>query len=79
MLFDNFYASKADIKFNITSSGDVAKNIAKVVGPITAAEVEQINNVDAMNIDLTGVTSIEEGVKIQPLRKNAIIVISGTY
>lgn len=79
VLFDNIYASKADIKFNITTSGDVAKNIAKVVGPITAAEVEQINNVDAMNIDLTGVTSIEEGVKIQPLRKNAIIVISGTY
>lgn len=32
-----------------------------------------------MNIDLTGVKSIENGVTIQPLRKNAIIVISGTY
>lgn len=79
VLFDNIYASKADIKFNITTSGDVAKSIAKVVGPITAAEVEQINNVDAMNIDLTGATTIEEGITLQPLRKNAIIVISGTY
>lgn len=78
VLFDNIYASKADIKFNITTSGDVAKNVAKVVGPITAAEVEQINNVDAMNIDLTGVTSIEEGITIKPLRKNAIIVATGS-
>lgn len=66
---------KPDTKFNITTSG----NVAKVVGPVTAAEVEQINNVDVMNIDLTGVKSIENGVTIQPLRKNAIIVISGTY
>lgn len=66
---------KPDSKFNITTSG----NVAKVVGPVTAAEVEQINNVDVMNIDLTGVKSIENGVTIQPLRKNAIIVISGTY
>ena len=78
VLFDNIYASKADLKFNITTSGDVAKSIAKVVGPITAAEVEQINNVDAMNIDLTGVTSIEEGITIKPLRKNAIIVATGS-
>lgn len=66
---------KPDSKFNITTSG----NVAKVVGPVTAAEVEQINNVDVMNIDLTGVKSIENGVTITPLRKNAIIVISGTY
>ena len=66
---------KPDSKFNITTSG----NVAKVVGPVTAAEVEQINNVDVMNIDLTGVKSIEDGVTIKPLRKNAIIVISGTY
>ena len=65
---------KPDIKFNITTSG----NVAKVVGPVTAAEVEQINNVDVMNIDLTGVTSIEEGVTIKPLRKNAIIVATGS-
>ena len=32
-----------------------------------------------MNIDLTGATTIEEGITLQPLRKNAIIVISGTY
>ena len=65
---------KPDIKFNITTSG----NVAKVVGPVTAAEVEQINNVDVMNIDLTGVTTIEEGITIQPLRKNAIIVATGS-
>lgn len=74
MLFDNIYATKADIKFNITTSG----NVAKVVGHITAAEVEQINNVDAMNIDLTGVTTIEDGITIKPLRKNAIIVATGS-
>lgn len=74
VLFDNIYATKADIKFNITTSG----NVAKVVGPITAAEVEQINNVDAMNIDLTGATTIEEGITIKPLRKNAIIVATGS-
>lgn len=74
VLFDNIYASKADIKFNITTSG----NVAKVVGPITAAEVEQINNVDAMNIDLRGVSSIEEGVTLQPMHKNAIIVATGS-
>lgn len=78
VLFDNIYASKADIKFNITTSGDVAKSFAKVVGPITAANVKQINNVDAMNIDLTGVTSIEEGITIKPLRKNAIILATGS-
>ena len=65
---------KPDSKFNITTSG----NVAKVVGPVTAAEVEQINNVDAMNIDLTGVTTIEEGITLQPLRKNAIIVATGS-
>ena len=74
VLFDNIYATKADIKFNITTSG----NVAKVVGPITAAEVKQINNVDAMNIDLTGVTTIEKGITIKPLRKNAIIVATGS-
>lgn len=74
VLFDNIYATKADIKFNITTSG----NVAKVVGPITAAEVEQINNVDAMNIDLTGVTTIEKGITIKPLRRNAIIVATGS-
>lgn len=74
VLFDNIYATKADIKFNITTND----NVAKVVGPITAANFEQINNVDAMNIDLTGVTTIEEGITIQPLRKNAIIVATGS-
>lgn len=74
VLFDNIYATKADIKFNITTSG----NVAKVVGPITAAEVEQINNVKAMNIDLRGVSSIEKGITIKPLRKNAIIVATGS-
>lgn len=74
VLFDNIYATKADIKFNITTND----NVAKVVGPITAANFEQINNVDAMNIDLTGVTTIEEGITVQPLRKNAIIVATGS-
>ena len=74
VLFDNIYATKADITFNITTSG----NVAKVVGPVTAANVDQINNVDAMNIDLQGVSSIEEGVTLQPMHKNAIIVATGS-
>lgn len=74
VLFDNIYATKADIKFNITTSG----NVAKVVGPITAAEVEQINAADAMAIDLTGVTSIADNVEITPSNVNAIIIVSGT-
>lgn len=69
-----FYKESAD-EIDITING----NVAKVTGPITTANVEEINNKDVMNIDLTGVKSIEDGVTIQPLRKNAIIVISGTY
>ncbi len=73
-----FYKESAD-EIDITING----NVAKVTGPITTANVEEINNKinnkDVMNIDLTGVKSIENGVTIQPLRKNAIIVISGTY
>ena len=74
VLFDNIYATKADIKFNITTSD----NVAKVVGPITAAEVEQINAADAMAINLTGVSSITDDVVITPSKVNAIIIVSGT-
>ena len=74
VLFDNIYATKADIKFNITTND----NVAKVVGPITAAEVEQINAADAMAIDLTGVSSIADNVIITPSNVNAIIIVSGT-
>ena len=69
-----FYKKSAD-EIDVTING----NVAKVTGPITTANVKEINNKDVMNIDLTGVKSIENGVNIQPLRKNAIIVISGTY
>lgn len=69
-----FYKESAD-EMVVTING----NVAKVTGPITTANVKEINNKDVMNIDLTGVKSIEDGVTIQPLRKNAIIVISGTY
>lgn len=69
-----FYKKSAD-EIDVTING----NVAKVTGPITTANVEEINNKDVVNIDLTGVKSIENGVTIQPLRKNAIIVISGTY
>lgn len=69
-----FYKKSAD-EIDVTING----NVAKVTGPITTANVKEINNKDVMNIDLTEVKSIENGVTIQPLRKNAIIVISGTY
>lgn len=68
-----FYKESAD-EIDITING----NVAKVTGPITTANVEEINNKDVMNIDLTGVKSIEDGVTIQPLRKNAIIVATGS-
>ena len=69
-----FYKKSAD-ETGVT----INKNVAKVAGPVTAANVKQINSADVMNIDLTGVTSIENGVTIQPKHKNAIIVVSGTY
>lgn len=69
-----FYKKSAD-EIDVT----INKNVAKVAGPVTAANVKQINSADVMNIDLTGVTSIEKGITIQPKRKNAIIVVSGTY
>ena len=68
-----FYKKSAD-ETDVT----INKNVAKVAGPVTTANVEQINSADVMNIDLTGVTSIEEGVTIKPLRKNAIIVATGS-
>ena len=74
VIFDNIYLSKEGLGFSVTTTG----NIAKVVGPVTAANVEQINSADVMNIDLTGVTSIEDGVTIQPKRKNAIIIATGS-
>ncbi len=74
VLFDNIYLSKEGLGFSVTTKG----NIAKVVGPVTAANVEQINSADVMNIDLTGVTSIEDGVTIQPKHKNAIIIATGS-
>lgn len=74
VIFDNIYLSKEGLGFSVTTTG----NIAKVVGPVTTANVEQINSADVMNIDLTGVTSIEEGINIQPKRKNAIIIATGS-
>ena len=74
VIFDNIYLSKEGLGFSVTTTG----NIAKVVGPVTTANVEQINSADVMNIDLTGVTSIEDGVTIQPKRKNAIIIATGS-
>lgn len=74
VLFDNIYLSKEGLGFSVTTTG----NIAKVMGPVTAANVEQINSADVMNIDLTGVTSIEDGVTIQPKHKNAIIIATGS-
>lgn len=78
VVFDNIYATKKELSFHIDTKSNEKGNIAEVVGPITAANVEQINNVDAMNIDLTGVTTIEEGITIKPLRENAIIVATGS-
>ena len=74
VIFDNIYLSKEGLGFSVTTTG----NIAKVVGPVTTASVEQINSADVMNIDLTGVTSIEDGVTIQPKHKNAIIIATGS-
>lgn len=68
-----FYKESAD-EMVVTING----NVAKVTGPITTANVKEINNKDVMNIDLTEVKSIEDGVTIQPLRKNAIIVATGS-
>lgn len=68
------FTTATGLGFSVTTIG----NIVKVVGPVTAANVEQINSADVMNIDLTGVTSIEDGVTIQPKHKNAIIIATGS-
>lgn len=78
VVFDNIYATKKELSFHIDTKRNEKGNIAEVVGPVTVANVEQINNVDAMNIDLRGVSSIEEGVTLQPMHKNAIIVATGS-
>lgn len=73
---DHFY-------FSMLAAGEldvkVADGVAIVVGDITAANVDQVNNADAMFIDLTGVNTIEEGVTITPLHANALISVSGTH
>jgi hypothetical protein len=57
---------------------ETANGVATVVGTITPKNVAQINAADAMAINLKGVTAIEEGVKIEPMHKNALIIVTGT-
>ena len=52
--------------------------VSTVLGDITAADVDKINTANAMAIDLTKVRTIAADVRIEPLHKNAIIIVSGT-
>lgn len=52
--------------------------VSTVLGDITAADVDKINKANAMAIDLTKVRTIAADVRIEPLHKNAIIIVSGT-
>lgn len=58
---------------------NVSNNTATVTGDLTADNVAQINEADVMYIDLTGVTSVADGVKITPKHKNALIAVTGTH
>lgn len=49
--------------------------VATITGAVTASDVDDINTADAMVIDLTGVTTIDE-VTIEPKHKNALIKIT---
>lgn len=72
---DNIYFYTKKESFNV----NVKNGIAKVLGPVmTDDEVAQINDADAMAIDLTSVSSIADGVKITPKHPNALIFVSGT-
>ncbi|MGI6242306.1 MAG: hypothetical protein ACOYJK_02020 [Prevotella sp.] len=57
---------------------ETANGVATVGGTVTPENVAQINEADAMAIDLKGVTAIEEGVKIEPMHKNTLIIVTGT-
>lgn len=74
-LFDNIYVAAGAIDFNVTT----ANGTAKVVGDVTAENVADINNADAMAIDLSSILSISEDAKIEPKHKNAIIIIPGKW
>ena len=52
--------------------------VSTVSGDITAADVDKINKANAMAIDLTKVRTIAADVRIEPLHKNAIIIVKGT-
>ena len=74
-VIDNVYVSTStEIPLSISTKD----NVATVKGHLTVADVAQINAADAMNIDLTNVTEIDEGVVINPLNPNALVYVSGT-
>ncbi len=58
---------------------ETANGVATVGGDLTADNVAQVNDADAMFIDLTGVASVAEGVTLSPKHKNALIAVTGTH
>jgi hypothetical protein len=58
---------------------ETANGVATVGGDLTADNVTQVNDADAMFIDLTGVASVAEGVTLSPKHKNALIAVTGTH
>ncbi len=75
-VIDNVYVSKStDIAFSIS----VSDNVAMVKGRVTAADVEAVNSVDAMYIDMTGVTEIVDAIVLEPKNPNALIGVTGTH
>jgi hypothetical protein len=75
---DNIYLVKGaatPVAFSVT----VANGVATVKGDVTTDNVAQINAADAMYIDLSGVSSIADGVSLKPLHANALIGVAGTH
>lgn len=59
--------------------GGTGSDVDVAGGTITPENVVQVNEADAMALNLKGVTAIEDGVKIEPMHKNALIIVTGTH
>lgn len=79
--FDKNWSMPSSVGYPILKSFyiRIADGVAVVGGDITADNIALINAADAMFIDLSAVTSVSDGVTIQPMHKNALIAVTGTH
>lgn len=80
LVFSNIYYSKEEAADPVVISA-VTDGVVKVTGTLKAADtgaIDDINNVDAMLIDLSGVTKVDDAVTISPKNPNALVRVPGT-